>query len=205
MRFTTRPVLGVLLAVAVGNIGFAEESKSHWWSFGGDKEVASSPASVTPAPTMKPASPAVTPVEDESWFSWPSMRKLSWFESSTTTTTDPFTTGAPVATDATTKRRARTNYGKPAHLQRPRNTWAQQPASEKQQATSTSPWHAMTESTKSAWHKTVEYVSPGESSDKEVVATDSHESWWHKMWGGEEEHQGPQTVTEWMAQDRIDP
>ena len=40
MRYTTRPVLGVLLAVVVGTNGFGEETKAPWWHFGRDKDAA---------------------------------------------------------------------------------------------------------------------------------------------------------------------
>ncbi len=206
MRYGTRPVLGVLLALFVGTSGFAEESKTPWWHFGRDQDAPSAPASVTPAPTMRPASPMVTPVESDSWFAWPSMPKFSWFKSSTETsrTTDPFAAGGTVAA-STPKRQPRTNYGKPTHVSRPRNTWAQQPASARKATPSVSPWHSLKEGTTSAWHKTVEYVSPSETGRKPVVANHAHQSWWSKMWGSEEKEEGPQTITEWMAQDRLDP
>ncbi|MEX2092121.1 MAG: hypothetical protein WD971_05560, partial [Pirellulales bacterium] len=86
------------------------------------------------------------------------------------------------------------------------NTWAQQPASTTTEAPSSSPWHSVSEGTRTAWHKTVDFVTPGDGSDTPVVRSEPQESWWQRMWGSEEEkNEGPQTVTEWMAQDRLDP
>jgi hypothetical protein len=70
--------------------------------------------------------------------------------------------------------------------------------------TTKSPWKSMSDGTKNAWHKTVDWVTPGDGSDVAAVKSEPRVSWWDRMWGGEEE-QGPETVTEWMAQDRLDP
>ena len=210
MRSTTRPVLGVLLAVAVGSTGFGQETKAPWWHFGRDKsEVTSAPPAVTAAPTLTPSqtiTPAdVAPVEDESWLSWPSMPKMTWLEPKPeSAVTDPFATNTQVTT--TNPRPQRSHFGKTPHATRPRNTWAQQPASTTTTEPATSPWKSMTSGTRTAWHKTVDFVTPGDgAAEAPVVATDTDPSWWDKMWGAEEKQEGPQTVTEWMAQDRLDP
>ena len=121
MRYSTRPVLGVLLAMVLGTNGFGEETKAPWWHFGRDKDLPSAPAAVAPAPTLSPAqtitpaTPDITPVEDESWLHWPSMPKMSWLEPNGETevaTTDPFATSQPVTTEAPTKTRtARSHFG----------------------------------------------------------------------------------------------
>jgi len=204
MRYAARPVFGVLLAVVMGSHGSAEETKAPWWHFGMSQDASSAPETVAPAPTMKPDSPTVTSGEEESWFAWPTVSKLHWFGSgaeSQTASTDPFTTSEPVAA----RKQPRTRYGKPTHRPRPRNSWAQRPVSTAEVPT-VSPWHSMTEATRTAWHKTVDFVTPDESANAPVVADRSHQSWWQKMWGPDEEKkEGPQTVTEWMAQDRLDP
>jgi hypothetical protein len=63
----------------------------------------------------------------------------------------------------------------------------------------------MKASTRHAWDKTINFVTPGDSAETAPVASERKSSWWHSMWGSEEKQEGPQTVTEWMAQDRIDP
>jgi hypothetical protein len=207
MRYTTRAVLGALLAVVMGSNGFAEEAKAPWWRFGMSQDTPSAPDGVTPAPTLSPASPVATPVEEESQFRWPSLSKMNWFGSASenkTPATDPFSTSAPVAAE-TQPRQPSTYFGKPILRTRPRNTWAQQPASTSSAAPSASPWQAVTEGTRTAWHKTVDFVTPGKRSEAPVGAGDTHPSWWQRMWGPKEKNEGPQTVTEWMAQDRLDP
>jgi hypothetical protein len=216
MRYSTRPVLGMMLAVVLTTNGFGEETKARWWHFGRDKDVPSAPLAGTPAPTLSPAqtltpsTPAITPVEDESWFHWPSMPKMTWLEPSTdgeVVATDTTTSTTPVTADSATQPRAnRTHFGNSASRPRPRNTWVQQPASTETPAADTSTWQSMTAGTRSAWHKTVDFVTPGDSSaDAPVVATETKPSWWHRMWTTEEEDEGPQTVAEFMAQDRLDP
>jgi hypothetical protein len=206
MQYGTRPVLGVLLATVLATHGLAEETKAPWWHFGHDQDAPSAPATVTPAPTLAP-SPEVTPIEDESWLHWPSMPKVSWFKADpadASIVTDPTSTGSPVAAETSAHRR-NTRYGKPMHTPRPRNTWAQPAGNTTAADSGASPWKAMTESTRTAWHKTVDFVTPGDGHDAPVVSGEARPSWWHRMWHGEEADEGPQTVTEWMAQDRLDP
>ena len=63
MRYTTRPVLGALLAVVMWSNGFAEETKAPWWHFGKSQDVPSTADGVMAAPTLTPTSPAATPAE----------------------------------------------------------------------------------------------------------------------------------------------
>lgn len=211
MRCTTRPILGMLLAAALGSGGFCQETKAPWWHFGRDKELSSAPPAitsapgVTPSPTFTPSpsiTPEVAPVEDGRWVKWPKMPKMTWLEpKQETIVTDPFASPPPVA-----QQPRQSHFGNSLHRPRPKNTWAQQPASNTVTGEEPSAWQSMTNGTKSAWHKTVDWVTPGESAaEAPVVAEDTRPSWWARMWGAEEESQGPQTVTEWMAQDRIDP
>lgn len=213
MRCTIRPILGMVLVATLGSGAVGQETKAPWWHFGRDKELSSAPPAITQAPgvaqspTMTPApsiTPEVAPLEDESWVHWPKMPKMTWFETSEETiVTDPFASPPPAASHS---RASRHQYGNDLHRQRPKNTWAQQPASNTSTENPPSPWKAMSDSTRSAWHKTVDMVTPGDSAtEAPVVASDTSPSWWARMWGAEEEAQGPQTVTEWMAQDRIDP
>ena len=169
MRHATCPLLGVLLVVALTSTGSAEETKSHWWQFGAKNDAPSAPATVTPAPTMTPAPQITPPAEEESWFAWPSMPKLSWFNSGSeeTTTRDPFAAPRP---PEIVGQQPRTRFGKPVHRSQPRNAWAQQPASAKKDAGS-SPWHSVTEGTRTAWRKTVDFVTPGSSVTDKPIAS----------------------------------
>ncbi len=208
MRYTTHLVHGVLLVAALGTAGFAEETKAPWWHFGMGPDAPSAPAAVAPAPTMTPAMPVDAPIEKESWLPRPTLPKMNWPEfgsSDETSTIDPLSTSTPVTAE-TQPRQPTTHFGKPTHRSRPRNTWVQQPASTTTEATSSSPWKSVSEGTRTAWHKTVDFVTPGDGSDAPVVRSEPQESWWQRMWGPDEQKdEGPQTVTEWMAQDRLDP
>ena len=63
--------------------------------------------------------------------------------------------------------------------------------------------------TRAAWGKTVDAITPGGSSDStssRVARREDRPPLWKRMFGSEEQQpEGPQTVTEWMAQERVDP
>lgn len=205
MRYMTLSALGALVLSTVvsttifGTAVHAAEEKP-WWHLGMGKDATTEPAPVvTPAPTMTPAMPEITPVEEESWLKWPSMPKFGDRET-TTAVEEQSATAA-----ATPQRGIRSPFGKPHYAERPKNTWAQQPASDTTAAATKSPWQSMTDGTKNAWRKTVDWVTPGDGADVPAVQSEPRISMWDRMWGGEEEQQGPETVTEWMAQDRLDP
>jgi hypothetical protein len=68
--------------------------------------------------------------------------------------------------------------------------------------------HRMENATASAWHKTVNAVTPGSDQPKQQVAQQQpQKSWWSRMWGSSEEEKpdGPRTVGEFMAQKRLEP
>ncbi len=207
MRYSMRAMLGMLLATVMVTTGVAEETTSPWWHFGTDKSAPEEQPSMTAAPTLAPSQTLSSPsigsassvpaAEDKRWLKWPSMPKMKWSET-TVTEVSP--------SDLTKPLPRRDHFGKPSNRSRTRNAWAQPPA----QATAATPkpsaWSRVTESTRSAWHKTVDFVTPGEAAAGTSVANNQpRDSWWHRMWSSNEEPQGPQTVTEWMAQDRLDP
>ncbi len=62
--------------------------------------------------------------------------------------------------------------------------------------------------TRAAWHKTVDVMTPGDSNapTPQVATGPAKPSMWQRMFGQDKPpEQGPRTVTEWMAQDRLDP
>ena len=67
------------------------------------------------------------------------------------------------------------------------------------------------DSTRTAWRKTVDAVTPGEPAPSvgappQVARRNQQPPLWKRMFGIEApEPQGPRTVTEWMAQERLDP
>ena len=92
-----------------------------------------------------------------------------------------------------------------------RNVWAQpapQPARRSALAVVKQGAQRVGNGTRAAWHKTVDVVTPGNSAASPQVATGpAKPSIWQRMFGQDEPppQQGPRTVTEWMAQDRLDP
>jgi hypothetical protein len=195
MRYTTHALLGVVLAGVVGTRCTAEEAKAPWWHFGKGGSATDTSPTMNPAPTITPAVPPSAQVSaDDSWFTLP---KWSWLE--------PKPESAQNA-QRTQQSRSHMRFGKPIHRNRPRNTWAQPPADATAQAPGSSTWQSMTNGTRTAWRKTVDFVTPGTESEASIAHSEPRVSWWDRMWGTEETTQeGPQTVTEWMAQERLDP
>lgn len=187
----------------------AQETKAPWWKFGRGQDAPAAQATVTPAPTLTPAPETITPVEEDSWLAWPSMPKWHWPEfaaNAESSVSDGPVTSSPSSTNSSSRpRAAHSRFGKPTHQRRPRNTWAQQPASTSPTGEAPSTWQTMKASTRHAWDKTIDFVTPGDDAETSTVASEKKSSWWQRMWGSEERKEGPQTVTEWMAQDRIDP
>jgi hypothetical protein len=70
-------------------------------------------------------------------------------------------------------------------------------------------------STKDAWHKTVNAITPGSSTtparsnsgsgSNQVAKKEMDAPWYKRMFGVKPEIQQPQTVPQWMAQQRLDP
>ena len=198
MRRSTLAMLGVLLAVTNCGYGFAEESPSWWWPFGKWDEP--TPGETAPAAIAAPRT--VEPDASKPW--WPTTPKFAW----------PDFSGPSSPQAAPSARRTRSaTYGKPAAM-RKRNAWAQPNANRGEpESPVSSPWetvtngaHQLGESTRNAWHKSVDALVPGESADAVAAQREPRSSWWSRMWGAEERKpEGPRTVTEWMAQDRLDP
>jgi hypothetical protein len=66
--------------------------------------------------------------------------------------------------------------------------------------------------TKAAWHKTVDALTPGEAApaaaprpdSSRIARTEPQPRFWQRLMGQDEEPNQPQTVPEWMAQERVD-
>jgi hypothetical protein len=209
MQLVMRTMLGVVLATACSGSSTAEESKSSWWPFGGKEETAEPTAPPVEAPSVAPEA-VTTDAESDSWFKWPSLPELTW---PTFTSDEEGTTQISPDTSPKPTRRRQYGYGKAARP--PRNSWAKKDPAEQPAEPTSSPWQAMTDgarrvgdTTTAAWHKTIDAVTPGESeppATPQVAQQAPKKSWWN-WWGSEEsEPQGPRTVTEWMAQERLDP
>jgi hypothetical protein len=78
-----------------------------------------------------------------------------------------------------------------------------------------SPWQAVTQganrvgqSTKAAWRKTVDVLTPGEPTTApppRVAERNAQPSFWRRMFPGGDQQptEGPRTVNEWMGQERL--
>ncbi len=94
-----------------------------------------------------------------------------------------------------------------------RNSWVQKtPASPNPSPLQplTDGAHKVAQSTKRAWHKTVNALTPGEptasrSDSSRIAQHEVDTPWWKRMFGAKAEVQQPQTIPEWMAQKRLDP
>jgi hypothetical protein len=67
----------------------------------------------------------------------------------------------------------------------------------------------VTDSSRTAWRKTVDVLTPGAPSppvSARLAGQPVKPPFWKRMFAANEpQPQGPRTVTEWMAQDRLDP
>jgi hypothetical protein len=64
------------------------------------------------------------------------------------------------------------------------------------------------ESTRTAWHKTVDALTPGDSSKEREPRTARREvrpPFWKRMMGKDDSSRGAETVPEFMAQQRLSP
>jgi hypothetical protein len=96
-------------------------------------------------------------------------------------------------------------------LDQTRNTWVQR----NPEVATPSPWQAVTsgatrvkESTANAWRKSVDILTPGSGPEprQQTRVAQREPSLWSRMLGSSPaESEGPKTVTEWMAQERIKP
>jgi hypothetical protein len=212
MRLVARIVLGMAL-LAGGSQRAAAEG---WWPFGsGDGASARSEANeqaatsqYTPAAqsTTAGASPVagLPPVgnlpssvdPDTGWIqvpkpSWPAIH-------------------LPEFSSLRPPRLPRANWSSESQVDASRNTWY----GETPERPQSSPWqmaqgaaHKVGQRTRSAWHKTVDVFTPGDAESARMARREPPKPpLWKRMLGVEEEKpQGPLTVTEWMAQERLDP
>jgi hypothetical protein len=91
-----------------------------------------------------------------------------------------------------------------------RNTWLEQNADPAEP----SPWQAVTngarrvrQSSRNAWRKTVDLLTPGDDSPPidgaNVARREAEPSIWERMSGKKKEPEGPRTVTELLGQERL--
>jgi hypothetical protein len=218
MRFAARVLVAGILMVCCRGAAAAETSSS-WWPFGHHAEATPaqpSAAAQTTLPSMTTTPPQVTeppagagPVayeaqmpatqaeanSDSHWMFNTPGKKVSWPKLQM-----PWSSKSAAASNTEAKK----------------NMWVdKEPVTPK-----ASPMesvkkgaHSFASGTKSAWHKTVAAVTPGDKSKNPEATTPPHVArrevsppLWKKMLGAKEpEIQQPQTIPQWMAQRRLDP
>ncbi len=203
MRRFIRTLLVVLVVGSSCVPSFAAEEGAKWWHFGRKKEEAS--AAVPPV-ASDPTAPATTPIgvdppatatteteslddpEEKNWMIKSPFGKVSWPRFQMPGSSEQAVADQPV-----------TNAK--------RNAWAEPGL---QDAEKPSTMKRLSKSTKETWKKTKAAFSPEaeeqEPSPSSRVAK-KEPSMWDRMFGKEEpaKKDGSQTVSEFIAQDRIDP
>jgi hypothetical protein len=225
MRPTSHALVSaILIAVSASQLN-AAESDSRWWPFGkrDETKVAQPPAIAAPSPAplqtqrgysaLNPAQPpasqaplaqaqpatgaATEGAAKENWMLSSPKRKISWprLTKPEMPKTGPF--AQKTEPDAA------------------RNSWVEKSPAEPK----TSPLQPIrngaqrvAKNTKAAWSKTVDAITPGDpapqpaprSDSSRIARTDTKPSMWQRMFGEKENVRPPQTVPEWMAQDRVD-
>jgi hypothetical protein len=215
MRFAARAcAAGILIVCCRGTS--AAEAGSSWWPFGHHADApaqASLPSTTAPPPSTTTTPTGAAPVaheaqmptsppdanSDNHWMLNTPKKKVSWpslhFPKALSSKS------APASNPEVNK-----------------NKWAEKtPAAPKPSPMQSvkNGAHSVASGTKSAWHKTVAAVTPGDkTADKSkqaapgshVARRDVSPPFWKKMLGAKEpELQQPQTVPQWMAQKRLDP
>ena len=209
MRHRLNSVIGVLLIGSCLCEAATAQSGSRWWPFGRSAaEDSLPPADAAVAPTSTPgqageqAPPSqYTPADEtvQKWMIDSPLAKVSWPRFHLPEVPKPHLPGAQL-------------WPKKSTADADHNAWLEPDPGSKQ----SSPMQAMAggarrvaDGSRAAWEKTVDALTPGDSSSRtssRVARRDTRPSWWKRMFAVEDRQpQGPQTVTEWMAQERLDP
>jgi hypothetical protein len=209
MQHRLSAVIGVLLIGACCGDAAAAESGSRWWPFGHSSSEASLSAADLSGPNRRapsragqqaPSSQSSAADEPtERWMIDSPLTKVSW----------PRFHMPEVPTPHLPRPQL---WPKKADANAARNAWLEPEPGTKQP----SPLQAVTDgarrvadSSRAAWDKTVGALTPGGGSSRTSSRTArrlARPPWWKRMFAFEDRQpQGPQTVTEWMAQERLDP
>lgn len=200
MRQTRLLMLSVLIMLCCRQTVAAEESSWGWmWPFGHDEQAAEPLVPSTDAATEAPAARPPSRTTDRAAMKQSrrghrvSTSERSWPDFEVPKPHMPqFWASKPEVDDA-------------------RNAWTGKSI----EPENASPWQVVTEGTqrlgesaRKAWHKTVDALTPDSLSadDRPAPRVAQRAPIWKRALGlGEEEPEGPQTVTEWMSQERLNP
>ena len=224
MRHISRALVGVVLVACCSQTPASAESKG-WWPFskGAETKVVQPPAvaapSTSPLPAQRPsgtlaqlpAAPSQAPLnpqsplpstsadaaEKEHWMLSSPKGKVGWPKLTKPHLPKTGLFAEKPATDATRNSWTETTppYPKPSPL-KPITDGA----------------HKVSKSTKAAWHKTVDALTPGEpapaprGSSARIAKRDAaaKPSVWKRMFGPDPEPQGSQTMPGFIAQQRVE-
>jgi hypothetical protein len=226
MRLTSSALIGVLLIASGGHRLAAAETGSRWWPFGQRDEArvaqpplvaapsqssrqtphphsASNPGQPSAAASPRFEQPSQSPernaeaTANEHWMLSSPKRKIGWPR-------------------LATPQMPRTGlFAQKAEPDATRNSWLEKTPAEPKP----SPLkpirdgaQRVAQNTKAAWNKTIDAITPGEpapetaprSSGSRVARNEPQPRFWQRLLGQEEELNQPQTVPEWMAQERVD-
>jgi len=207
MRHILRALVGVILMGSSYCDAAVAETGSRWWPFGRSDAPASQPQdgadgfeSSSPRGDGQQTPPSQYPADGEPeqrWMINSPLAKVSWPRLQLPDVPKP-------------KMPRMQFWPEKSEVDAARNAWVV----ENPDTMPPSPLQALSDgarrvgdSTRSAWGKTVDVLTPGEppSDSSRVARREPRSPWWKRMFGAEEQPQGPQTVTEWMAQERLDP
>jgi hypothetical protein len=186
----------------------AAESGSKWWPFGQSSATGSAPTATTPGAETLPSvatdqsttvaqyPPAPEAETDQHWMISSPFAKVSWPRLQMPKLHMP---PSP--------------FPAKSELDAAKNSWVEKspdPAKPSPLEAVKDGARRVGQSTRDAWGKTVDVFTPGESRntrDRSSRVARREPSAWKRMFGVGDQRkvEGPQTVTEWMAQDRIDP
>ncbi len=214
MRFAMRAiVVGVFLAAGQGVV--AAEKGSSWWPFGRQDDAATAQPQAAPQASLPPITPvtpsaAVPPAtgpiahetqlpgadsNDGHWMFSTKKTKVSWPKFQMPELPKPKSAATATKTEK-------------------KNTWvdkAPEPPKPSPFDSVKKGANSVAASTKSAWNKTVDAVTPGDKAKKappspRLAQRETSPPFWKKMFGAKEpEMQQPQTVPQWMAQRGVGP
>ncbi|MEX0610653.1 MAG: hypothetical protein WD738_01910 [Pirellulales bacterium] len=209
MRHKVRALVGMLLIGLYFSDTATAQTRSRWWPFGSSDTEEPQPSGgvagsgmSTPSRVEQQAPLPQQPAESEATQRWmidSPRAKVSWPRIHLPEVRKPNLPRPQV-------------WPEKSEVEAARNAWVEKnPA-----ASQPSPLQAITDSarrvrasTRAAWDKTVDALTPGEttsSTSSRVARRQDRPPLWKRMFGVEEpEPQGPRTVTEWMAQQRLDP
>jgi hypothetical protein len=224
MRHFARVLIGVALAASCSQSVAADSSSSSWWPWGHDAAKPAPQSALGTGGSTQLANPntggsvsrpligaAQSPLagndsaakeskdSKDHWMLSSPSGKVSWphltmpkLPSSSTSTAD--------------KKKSETKH----------NSWVEKtptlPKPSPMKAVSEQA-HKVTKATKDTWHKTVDAVTPGSSTPPQnnsnnsprIAKKEMDPPWYKRMFGAKSELQPPQTVPQWMAQQRLDP